>query len=74
MFPVEILEMMSRLCGVYVSLFLSLVWILLFVKHTFFYAFAVTDMCQRYPKATEVNVFGARAMHSLAIKAIESLR
>ncbi|KAL5698344.1 F-box/LRR-repeat protein 15 [Ranunculus cassubicifolius] len=32
------------------------------------------DMCRRYPRATEVNIFGAPAINSLAVEAIESLR
>ncbi|XP_073129455.1 F-box/LRR-repeat protein 15 [Henckelia pumila] len=31
-------------------------------------------MCQRYPNATAVNVYGTPAIHSLAMKAISSLR
>lgn len=33
-----------------------------------------SKMCRRYPNATEVNIFGARAMDTLAFRAIESLR
>ena len=36
-------------------------------------AFAVEDMCRRYPNATEVNISGA-AIHLLVMKAVYSLR
>ncbi|KAJ8750940.1 hypothetical protein K2173_016121 [Erythroxylum novogranatense] len=32
------------------------------------------DMCQRYPNAIEVNIFGAPANHLLVMKAVSSLR
>ncbi|XAR57573.1 hypothetical protein NMG60_11025761 [Bertholletia excelsa] len=32
------------------------------------------DMCRRYPNATEVNIYGAPAIHSLVMKAVSSLR
>ncbi|KAL7170798.1 hypothetical protein ACSBR2_035635 [Camellia fascicularis] len=32
------------------------------------------DMCQRYPNAIEVNVYGAPAIHLLVMKAVSSLR
>ncbi|KAK6119596.1 hypothetical protein DH2020_046659 [Rehmannia glutinosa] len=32
------------------------------------------DMCQRYPNATAVNVYGTPAIHPLAMKAVSSLR
>ncbi|PIA43088.1 hypothetical protein AQUCO_02000497v1 [Aquilegia coerulea] len=32
------------------------------------------DMCHRYPNATEVNIFGAPAIHLLSVKAIDTLR
>ncbi|KAA8546239.1 hypothetical protein F0562_003022 [Nyssa sinensis] len=32
------------------------------------------DMCHRYPNATEVNIYGAPAIHSLVMKAVSSLR
>ncbi|XP_028076765.1 F-box/LRR-repeat protein 15-like isoform X1 [Camellia sinensis] len=32
------------------------------------------DMCRRYPNATEVNIYGAPATHSLVMKAVSSLR
>ncbi|KAF8388734.1 hypothetical protein HHK36_025414 [Tetracentron sinense] len=32
------------------------------------------DMCHRYPNATEVNVFGAPAIHLLVMEAVSSLR
>ncbi|KAF5179226.1 F-box/LRR-repeat protein [Thalictrum thalictroides] len=32
------------------------------------------DMCHRYPNATEVNIFGAPAIHLLSVKAMDSLR
>lgn len=36
-------------------------------------AFAVEDMCRRYPNATEVNISGA-SIHLLVMKAVSSLR
>ncbi|KAL5783523.1 hypothetical protein ACOSP7_008552 [Xanthoceras sorbifolium] len=32
------------------------------------------DVCQRYPNATEVNIFGAPAIHLLVMTAVSSLR
>uniref|UniRef100_A0A5B6YK04 Putative F-box/LRR-repeat protein 15 n=1 Tax=Davidia involucrata TaxID=16924 RepID=A0A5B6YK04_DAVIN len=32
------------------------------------------DMCRRYPNATEVNIYGTPAIHSLVMKAVSSLR
>ncbi|KAJ4833613.1 F-box/LRR-repeat protein 15 [Turnera subulata] len=32
------------------------------------------DMCRRYPNATEVNIYGAPAIHMLVMKALSSLR
>ncbi|KAL6965731.1 F-box/LRR-repeat protein 15 [Sarracenia purpurea var. burkii] len=32
------------------------------------------DMCHRYPNATEVNIYGAPALHLLVMKAVSTLR
>lgn len=34
----------------------------------------VEDMCQRYPNATAVNIYGTPAIHPLVMKAVSSLR
>ncbi|KAH9653139.1 F-box/LRR-repeat protein 15 [Citrus sinensis] len=34
----------------------------------------VEDVCQRYPNATEVNIYGAPAIHLLVMKAVSLLR
>ncbi|XWS70186.1 hypothetical protein CRYUN_Cryun03dG0027200 [Craigia yunnanensis] len=36
--------------------------------------FSFEDMCQRYPKATEVNLSGTPSIHLLVMKAVSSLR
>lgn len=37
-------------------------------------AFAVEDMCHRYPNAIQVNICGTPALHSLVMKAVSALR
>lgn len=39
-----------------------------------FFHVSVEDMCHRYPNATAVNIYGAPAIHPLAMKAMSSLR
>ena len=37
-------------------------------------AYAVEDICYRHPNATEVNIYGVPALHSLVMKSVSALR
>lgn len=43
-------------------------------ENSFTIAFSVEDVCQRYPNATDVNIYGAPAIHLLVMKAVSLLR